>query len=461
MKKVKIGLLPLYIQLYDDFAKGLRPGIEKYLDSVKEALVKGGAEIVAADICRVKSEFKAAIDSFESEGVSAIVTLHLAYSPSLESAEVVAGTKLPVIILDTTRDYCFDFSIAKGSTSYNHGIHGVQDFCNLLKRLGKDYSIFAGHFENSDVIERVLNAARAAKAATAFAGMKVGKLGGDFDGMGDFCVSDETRARLGVTIVPCEGEKLLEIKSTITDEAVRAEYENDCKEHGAGKIDFENYKEPMRSSLAVREWINEAGLSAFTMNFRKAGSEVGFDTAPFAEACKQMARGIGYAGEGDAINAALVGALMSAFDEVNFVEMFCPDWKNNTVYFNHMGECNANLMEHRHMMNKFFAYGEIDPPLYMLGHMKPGRGCILNMLPNADGWFDVVIVEGEFMKLPEHLDSFPETINGWFKPNVGVEELLERYSEAGGTHHSSFVYGVSARSLAQFAKCMGMKYTVI
>ena len=460
MKKVKIGFLPLYIQLYDDFASSLRPGIEAYCESVKEALVDEGAELVAADICRVRSEFAAAIELFEREEVSAIVTLHLAYSPSLESAEVVAGTTLPIIILDTTREYCFDFEVKKGSTSYNHGIHGVQDFCNLLRRCGKEYAIFAGHYLNSDVVKRVLDAARAVKAANAISTMKVGTLGGAFDGMGDFCVSDETKARLGVTVTPCDGEKILEIKKKVTDEAVRKEYDTDCKENGCN-IPYEKYAEHIRSSIAIRELIKNEGYTAFTMNFRRAGAEVGFDTVPFAEACKLMADGIGYAGEGDAINAALVGALMSAFDEVNFVEMFCPDWKNNTVYFNHMGESNASLMEHRHMMTKYFAYGDVDNPVYMLGHMKAGRGCILNMLPNSEGWFDVVIVEGEFMQLPERLESFPETINGWFKPCVPVAELLERYSEAGGTHHSSFVYGVSGRSLALFAKRLGMKCTVI
>ena len=460
MKKVKIGFLPLYIQLYDDFASQLRPGIEAYCESVKESLVSEGAELIAADICRVSSEFKAAIELFEREEVNAIVTLHLAYSPSLESTSIIAATKLPVIILDTTRDYCFNFDVKKGSTSYNHGIHGVQDFCNLLKRLGKDYSIFAGHYLNSDVVKRVLDAARAVKASRAISKMKVGTLGGAFDGMGDFCVSDETKNRLGITVTPLDGEKILKIKDTVTDDAVRAEYEKDCKENGCA-IPYEKYAEHIRSSLAVRRYIAEEGFTAFTMNFRRAGSDVGFDTVHFAEACKLMASGVGYAGEGDAVNAALVGALMTAFDEVNFVEMFCPDWHNNTVYFNHMGECNAALMENRHMMTKFFAYGEVDNPVYMLGHMKAGQGCVLNMLPNAEGWFDVVIVEGEFMQLPEKLESFPETINGWFKPKAPVAELLEMYSEAGGTHHSSFVYGVSARSLALFAKSLGMKYTVI
>ena len=460
MKKVKIGFLPLYIELYDDFSKHLRPGVEAFCNSVKSALEKEGADLVAADICRIRSEFETAIREFEAADVDAIVSLHLAYSPSLESAEVIAGTRLPLIVLDTTRDYCFDFNVATGSTSYNHGIHGVQDFCNLMKRLGKDYSIFAGHYLNSDVVKRVVDAARAVKATRAFSGMKVGRIGGSFEGMGDFCVSSETAKRLGVSVIDCDGDRLVELRDTITDKDVRSEYDADCKDHGC-TIPYENYAEPQRTSLAVRKWIREEKLSAFTMNFRMAGKMKGLDTVPFAEACKEMAQGVGYAGEGDAINAALVGALMSAFDEVNFVEMFCPDWKNDTVYFNHMGECNANLMENRFMITKKFAFSDIADPTYMLGQMKAGRGCVLNMLPNAEGWFDVVIVEGEMMQLPEKIENFPITINGWFKPNVTVSKLLERYSEAGGTHHSSFVYGADASSLVLFAKSMGMKYTVI
>ena len=48
---------------------------------------------------------------------------------------------------------------------------------------------------------------------------------------------------------------------------------------------------------------------------------------PFLEIEKQMVRGIGYAGEGDVLTAALSAALASGFEETSFTEMFCPDWK--------------------------------------------------------------------------------------------------------------------------------------
>ena len=45
-----------------------------------------------------------------------------------------------------------------------------------------------------------------------------------------------------------------------------------------------------------------------------------------------MARGIGYAGEGDLFTASLVSSLLSVFPETSFSEMFCPDWAGNEWY---------------------------------------------------------------------------------------------------------------------------------
>ena len=55
-------------------------------------------------------------------------------------------------------------------------------------------------------------------------------------------------------------------------------------------------------------------------------------TLPFLEASKAMARGIGYAGEGDVLTSALVGTLLSVYPETSFTEMFCPNWKDGRYF---------------------------------------------------------------------------------------------------------------------------------
>ena len=238
MENVKVGFLPLYVKLYDDYIGIIRPQIEAYRDDICNALNNTGIELVQADICRTASEFAAAVNLFEAEKVDAIITVHMAYSPSLECIDALSSTKLPILILDTTRDFNFGFNVVEGGISFNHGIHGVQDMCNLLRRRGKDYSLFAGHFAESDVIERVADAARAIKAATFMKGIKVGQLGGSFAGMGDFLAGEDAMERLGVQTVICKGDELAAFRDSVTEEEIKAEYEYDCAENGASAVEY-------------------------------------------------------------------------------------------------------------------------------------------------------------------------------------------------------------------------------
>ncbi len=102
MNKLKIGLLPLYIELYDKTWPDIRKKMESFASTICSEFENRGIAVETAHVCRLEKEFARAIDSFEKAKVDALVTLHLAYSPSLESARVLANTKLPIIILDTT-----------------------------------------------------------------------------------------------------------------------------------------------------------------------------------------------------------------------------------------------------------------------------------------------------------------------------------------------------------------------
>lgn len=461
MKKVKVGFLPLYLKLYDDRISSIRAEMEEYCDSVARALEAEGLTLVRSDICRIAPEFKEAVAQFEAAGVDAIITVHLAYSPSLESIDALADTKLPILVLDTTRDYNFGFDVISGAMMFDHGIHGVQDLCNLLRRRGKEYSLFVGHYVESDVVARIADAARAVKAAKSLSGIRAAGIGGVFAGMGDFIPSKSAMARLGIEVVECDGRELVAMRDSVSDAELRAEYESDCAENGADAVSFEDYSFSARVGIGIRKWLENKEIDAFSMTFLSAGKVDGFDTMPFSEASKALARGVGYAGEGDVLTAALVGALSKTFDKVNFTEMFCPDWKGGSIYMSHMGESNAALLENKKTVINPFPYADSPDPTCIFGHMVSGKACILNLLPNAEDWFDVIIAEGEMLKLPERIEALPAAMNGWFKPNMPLQAFLERYSELGGTHHSALVYGVDAKSLALFAKTLGMKYTIL
>ncbi len=456
---MKIGLLPLFIKLYDDIARdNYRNRLEPFYAELVKRFEELGVEVVTTDFCRLKAEFAEAVKKFEAEDVDCIVTIHTAYSPSLESVDALSGTALPIVILDTTPDFDFSDKQDQKEISFCHGIHGVMDMCNLLKRNGKAYAIAAGYYESSDVIDRCLGYVKAAVAVKALRGSRVGTVGGSFDGMGDFLVTDEEIKRVFDTeVVYGKTDELAAIAASVTEKEIADEIATYYKDFELiGPVSDEALANTARACLAVRKWIAKEGLNAFTVNFLKIGNSAGISVMPFIEACRELANGIGYAGEGDVLTAAIVGALLQGFPDTSFVEIFCPDWKGNSLLISHMGEMNYNLCTARPEMKEInFIFGQdAENPVVAYGCYKSGPAVFANIFRDEDGF---CLLTAPVEMVAETTDNFKGKIRGWFKPEMPIAEFLEKLSYAGVTHHSVMVYDATVEQLEFFGRLLGLK----
>ena len=462
MEKLKIGLLPLYIKMYDDLWPEMRPKIGEFPEIIKQCFVDKDIDVFCGEICRIKTEFQRTIKAFEECGVDAIVTLHLAYSPSLESAQVLADTFLPVIVLDTTRTYDFSNMQDPDEISYNHGIHGVQDLCNLLVRKKKSFIIQAGHYLESDVIDRVISDVRACVIARNMRRQRVGRVGLPFEGMGDFLLPGKIlKESAGIEVVKYINENGVRIREGILEAEIIDEIKNDRERFDTKIVDKSTHRNSVISGLILRKWIQNEKLTAVTVNFMEVNRESGFYSMPFLEACKCMERGIGYAGEGDVLTAALTGALMSVYGEVSFTEMFCPDWKNNTIFLSHMGEMNLSLAAEKPVLEEVeFRYTDVENSVIPRARFKEGRAVIANLAPVQDDKLKLILTDGT-MKGVDGADNMKHTTHGWFVPNIPVSKFLEKFSSAGGTHHSVLIYGNVIDELTKVAKLMDWEIIII
>lgn len=464
MKEAKIGLLPLYLKLYDDTVPSMRPRVERFCATIASALEEQGLSIETAPICRVEAEFRSAVAAFEESGVAAIVTLHLAYSPSLESALALAETKLPVIILDTTEAFAFDSTVDADEILYNHGIHGVQDLCNLLGRHDKQFEIFAGHYAQSDVLARTARACRGAAMAKRMRASRIGLVGGPFAGMGDFCVPfEELRRDVGLEVVLYDEREGAERIAAVSQGELDAEHARDLALFSFDPcVTRTLYDRSARVGLALRKWREEKNLSALTVNFLATeNSNPALPVMPFTECSKSMMAGIGYAGEGDVLTAALVGALLFAFPETTFSEMFCPDWKGNSIFLSHMGEFNYRVSaEKPRLTEKDFPFTNAENPTVAYGTFRPGKAAYVNLAPGGNGRYTLICTQGEVLPVTGE-NNMQQSVNGWFRPNGSVADFLERFSRLGGTHHSALVYADCIDELAMFARCMGFAFAAL
>ena len=451
MEQLKIGLLPLYIKLYDDTTPERKPVNEKYVDKIASYFAERGVGVIRAPVCRLESEFRQAVAAFEENEADAVVTLHLAYSPSLESAGVLAGTDLPIVVLDTTPSFeCApdsEFDVIK----FNHGIHGVQDMCNLLRRNKKEFCIVAGHPASSDVIGRAVEAVKAARIARRMKHARVGIVGEKFAGMGDFQVPyDKLKKLIGMEVVEFDPAADYDISA----EEIGEEYRQ-CREKYDVTVDFDTFARIEKVGLGVRRWVRENRLTGLTMSFSAVKDGQFFDAMPFCEACKSMENGTGYAGEGDVLTAALVGALLGVYEKTTFCEMFCPDWKNGNIFLSHMGEFNPRCAKVRpKLITKPFIYSGVGYATFLSSPMAAGDALTVTLLPEPDDGFTILCAGAEMLDVPVD-NTFSGTVNGWFRPRMPVADFLAAYSENGGIHHFAIAYGADPAVIGMFAGHMG------
>ncbi len=462
MEKMKIGLLPLYLKLYDDEQLRVVERVDGFCEVIKQEFVNRDLDVILAPICRIKEEFINAVDLFESNNVDAIVTLHLAYSPSLESIDALSSTKIPIIVCDTTPTFEYGPDQDTEELMFNHGIHGVQDMCNLLLRRGKAFQIEAGHWKNSDVLERVVAHISSARMYSHFLGQKVGIIGEPFKGMGDFFIPEKKLMKdFNIEICKLESDVLTACYSSVSDEDISKEIDNDKSCFAIKELDQTAYKRSIKTQLALEKWISDEQIKAFSFNFLNITSDFGFETVPFLAASKLMSRGIGYGGEGDLLTASLVSSLMSVFPETSFTEMFCPDWAENRIFLSHMGELNYKLTDGKaRLIDMDYRFSEVENPVYAVGRFKPGKACITNLLPLAEGYR--LIISPIEITAVTGVDRMQDSPHGWFKPeNSNISDYLAEYSRLGGTHHLALTYTEELETIREFGIMMGFDVVLL
>lgn len=484
-KRPNVGLLPLYLRFYDEIDATWRDHYAPFLAQIANGLKAQGLEVQTAPICCVAAEFATAVADLEAAGVDCIVTLHLAYSPSLESIDALCRTELPLVLLDTTMAPGFGVDVAPDRILFNHGIHGVMDLASMLRRRKRPFEIVAGHYQTSDVVARAADLVhrgtadqrpspppsgamprnddslgRAEVATRAFRNSRILRIGSVFAGMGDFAAEEAVLAQqFGIHVDQLDLAALDTMVRAVSDEAVATEIAAD-REHYRCQLTEQAHTRAVRVGLGLRALVETGRYDGFSINFQAFDSkDRPANTMPFLEASKAMARGVGYAGEGDVLTAALVGALARSFRATTFTEIFCADWAGNSLFLSHMGEiCPATATATPRVFEKPLPFIGGHSPAILTCSVKPGPAVLVNLAPGPDSTFSLIVCPVDVLPEDDRLDpQMPDNIRIWIRPAGGdIAGFLEAYSHAGGTHHNALVLGDHLEAISAFGHMAGM-----
>lgn len=458
--RARIGLLPLYLKALDDREPQRRQRVEAFYRQIASELDRRGVEVLPSPLARLRPEFEDAVRGFERSGAEAIVTLHLASCPSLESAEPLARSPLPLIVCDTTPAPSCGPEQDPHELTYNQGTQGVRDLCNLLLRYGKPFHVEAGHWQKSDVLTRVVRRVQSARMAARVRTLRAGLVGEPAAGMGDCYVSPtDLKRHLGVETRLLHPKQLKALLASVSEQDINRERDEDRKRFvvDAGA---EPLRLALRTGLALRRWMEKERLGAWSFSFPPASRTAGLQTAPWLEASKRMADGIGYGAEGDLLTASLVAGLAAGDPATSFTEISCPDWKNASLYLSHEGEMNWRLAVPRPRLVQSEADGEA---VSVAGRFRPGDVLLVNLAPLEplqEAGYRLLLAPATMLavKTKDRMDRRP---HGWAKPKLPLAEFLSEYSGHGGGHHLAISYDLSVAVAQSFAQMMGWQTVVL
>ncbi len=461
-RKPRAAVWPFYLKLYDDIQPATRAGFDAFLADIRRGLEGRGLAVSLAPVCRVASEFEAAAAQLEAAGADCLVTVHLAYSPSLEAIDACCRTSLPLLLLDTTMDAAFGPGTDPGRIMFNHGVHGVMDLASLLRRRRRPFEIVAGPLANPRTLDRAAALVRTAAMARDFRSTRAARIGPAFAGMGDFAAPESVLAdRLGIRVTQLEAAAVGAAAAAVTPAQAAAELEAD-----RARFDCEAeavvHERSIRVGLGLRHVLDEGGFTAFSANFQAFGAEAGPAAAmPFLEIAKAMGRGLGYAGEGDVLTAALVGALARGFGAATFTEIFCPDWAGNSLFLSHMGEISPSVAgaRPRIITKRPFPFGP-QPPAVLVCPVRAGPAVFVNLAPGPDDHFTLIVAPVDVLP-DDGAGPLRDTVRAWIRPRGAVSGFLEAYSRLGGTHHSALVLGEAAEAVSAFGRFAGLDPVVL
>ena len=458
---LRVGFLPLYLELYDRWRPEMRTRFESFQNRVvrllRSAADSGAIEIVDVPVATTRRDIDSASERFGEGRVDLVVTLHLAYSPSLLAADLLANLEVPVLVLDTTPAESFELE----NDSYmleNHAVHGVMDLTSVLRSRNASYRVAAGHIDDPRYREKLSTEIDGAMMAKKLRRQRIGVTGTPFVGMGDFTVrNDDLYRQFGVRVVPLPPQAIISEMEDIDNGDVAGLVASDISAYDTSDVADHVHHREARVYLAIKRLCERHGLTGYMMNFEHTGADL---PPPFYAASKLMSDGYGYAGESDVITACLGGALGSINRRASFGEIFCVDWNAGEIMFSHMGEVNPEFARTgATRLAEKQALGHEQASAYFRFDIDPGPVTLVN-IGVVDG-LPSRIVCAPLELLDRNIAPGVDAPNFFARSDLDVATFLESYAEHGGGHHVYVVEGDVRSRLKVMCRYLDLDYSEV
>jgi L-arabinose isomerase len=456
----RIGLLGVMQELYDAMLPGITERQAAYAAEVAAALADV-ADVEAPPPARTRDDIDRTVRELEGRDLDGLLVVNLTYGPGMRVARALAGTSLPICVANIQPVPSVTPEWDMADLTYNQGIHGAQDTANAMVRAGRPFAVVTDDWRSDSFRDAIGGWARAAAAVTRWRSLKVAVFGHAMVGMGDIRVDEHALLRaLGPQVDALSPGLLHRAVAAVSDDDVAALIaDEDANFEIDSRLSGEEREDHARMQLGIERVLTERGYGSYSAHFDAIGDDGRFSRLPLAAASSLMAKGYGYAAEGDALTAALMSAAQTLLGDTQFTEMYAMDFPTDSILMSHMGEGNWRLARQDRpvrLIKRPLGIGGLDDPPTFLFQYQTGPATLATLVSLGGDRFRLVACEGEILDTPE-LPKL-EMPYGHFRPDRGVATAMDAWLRLGGPHHQVLNPGRQADAWRTFSELARLEF---
>ncbi len=466
--KAKVGVFSIALGAYLPQFPELVPEFKSQFEAFKKTL-PDTVEIIDGGMVTTKEESQAAGEKFRAADVDLVFLQLLTYATSYNMLPAVKDLDVPVVLVNVQKNKKPDYDKTDIPTWLGtlYACGAVGEMVADLERFGKRHAVITGVVEGGDerVSTEIEDWCRAAQVRRRFRNTNIAQIGRPYPGMMDLYIDESNLyRRLGLYTKQFDWEKMWAIADNIDDEEKIKAKAQDILDtfdiEGGGTI--EKVWDMAKYVVAFEQWVKdeELGLIASHYDGYSQGKAGVLDSMLIPAFSMLIKQGTACAVEGDMKVAMAMSILKTISGTGQLSEMYSIDFDDDICIIGHSGSGDYDISKAKKPTMKIV-------PVF---HGKTGGGYLTQFYPptgeitylaitqDGDGHFKFIAAEGINEEGP--IFTFGDT-NMRTRFSIDAREFVNRWSEAGPTHHMAAAIGHHIHTIEKVAKIMNVPLDIV
>ena len=466
--KAKIGVFSVALGAYLPQFPSLVPEFEAQYSAFLKTL-PDSVDIIDGGIVTTKELSQAAGDKFRAADVDLVICQLLTYATSYNMLPAVRDVDVPVVLVNIQKLKAPDYENTDNAKWLGelYACGAVGEMVADLERAGKRHAVITGVVEGGDpyVAKEIDEWCRAAQVRRRFRDTNLAQIGRPYPGMMDLYI-DETNLyhRMWLYTKQFDWEKMWAIADDITDEAaIRAKAEEilDTFEIEGGAT-VETVWDMAKYVVAFEQWVKDEKLGFVASHYDGFAKGVAgkLDSMLIPAFSMLIKQGTACAVEGDIKVAMAMSILKTISGTGQLSEMYSIDFNEDICIIGHSGSGDAAISVKKKPTMKIVDvfHGKTGGGYLTQFYPPEGEVTYLGITQDKDGHFKFVVAEG--VNEPGPIFTFGDT-NMRTRFTCGAREFVNRWSEAGPTHHMAAAIGRQIDTIEKVAKIFNVPCEII